>query len=182
MVYFACTNKLNCSAERERGDGGRLQFQLPRAWWSFTKNILNSFSRIHNDPRRSKVKYHEFWQLHWQRSWAQSEGCVCVAGSWKFELVCLGLSDMVCSGSWAWEPFSNHTLSPAQRSSSDLPLNISSSRANFIERDLGKTRLSILGSDGMMMTQSYCSPSALNALDSECLPNALWVIISFVIL
>ena len=96
MVYFACTNKLNCSAERERGDGGGLQFQLPCAWWSFTKNILNSFSRIHNDPRRSKVKYHEFWQLHWQRSWAQSEGwgpCVCVAGSWKFELVCLGLSD-----------------------------------------------------------------------------------------
>ena len=135
MVYFACTNKLNCSAERERGDGGRLQFQLPCAWWSFTKNILNSFSRIHNDPRRSKVKYHEFWQLHWQRSWAQSEGwgpCVCVAaGSWKFELVCLGLSDTdtVCSGSW--EPFSNHTLGLAQRSSSDLLLCQAHVRADF---------------------------------------------------
>ena len=150
MVYFACTNKLNCSAER--GDGGGLQFQLPCAWWSFTKNILNSFSRIHNDPRRSKVKYHEFWQLHWQRSWAQSEG---PASVWRRdrESLSLSVSAYLTLTRCVQDPGSlsqiTHLVSLSVQARIYFYVKLTYVQILQTERDLGKTRRSVLGSDCM---------------------------------
>ena len=116
--WFTLRAQINWIVQRREGEGEMV------AGFSFSSSVHDEASqkiywtRIHNDPRRTKVKYHEFWQLHWQRSWAQSErpDCVCVAGSWKFELVCLSLSDT--DSGCAQDPGSlsqSHTWSRSER-------------------------------------------------------------------